>query len=182
MKTALNVALLRGINVGTAKRVRMADLRALVEELGYGGPRTLLNSGNIVFKSSARAGDDPARRIEKGIASRFGFTSRVTVLAASELAEIVAGNPLLKVAIDPSRLLLAILSQTSDRKLLDPILKRDWRPGALATGPRVAYLWCPEGSIKSPLAQAAFRALGTAQTTRNWATILKLHAMCAEDL
>ncbi|HSD71146.1 MAG TPA: DUF1697 domain-containing protein, partial [Thermoanaerobaculia bacterium] len=41
-----HVALIRGINVGRAKRVAMADLRALVGDLGYGDVRTLLNSGN----------------------------------------------------------------------------------------------------------------------------------------
>lgn len=49
MKVFLYVALLRGINVGRVKRLAMADLRALIEGLGYGDVRTLLNSGNVVF-------------------------------------------------------------------------------------------------------------------------------------
>jgi uncharacterized protein (DUF1697 family) len=46
------IALLRGVNVGRAKRIAMADLRKLVEDLGYTGVRSLLNSGNIVFDAA----------------------------------------------------------------------------------------------------------------------------------
>ena len=63
-----HVALLRGINVGTAKRVAMADLRALVEGLGYGDVSTLLNSGNVVFTVPAKAAKtSPATRIEQAL-------------------------------------------------------------------------------------------------------------------
>lgn len=62
-----HVALIRGINVGRAKRVAMADLRALVEDLGYGDVRTLLNSGNVVFTSARRPPAKAAARIEEGL-------------------------------------------------------------------------------------------------------------------
>jgi uncharacterized protein (DUF1697 family) len=55
------VGLIRGINVGRAKRVAMADLRALVESLGYGEVKTLLNSGNVVFTApGGTTGTTPA--------------------------------------------------------------------------------------------------------------------------
>src|SRR5436190_7614221 len=97
------VALLRGINVGRAKRVAMADLRALIEGLGYGDVRTLLNSGNVVFTAPRAAPDNAAARIEKALATDLGVSARVTVLTAQELAEAVAANPLLEVADDFSR-------------------------------------------------------------------------------
>jgi len=50
----MHVALIRGINVGRAKRVAMAELREAVAALGYGGVRTLLNSGNVVFTAPPR--------------------------------------------------------------------------------------------------------------------------------
>ena len=62
------VALLRGINVGKAKRIAMADLRKLVEELGYGDVQTLLNSGNVVFSALPKQGATAAARIESAIA------------------------------------------------------------------------------------------------------------------
>jgi uncharacterized protein (DUF1697 family) len=171
-----HVALIRGINVGRAKRVAMADLRALVESLGYLDVRTLLNSGNVVF-TAPRAAAGAAARIEKGLAERLGVPARVTVLTAAELAAAVAENPLLEIAREPSRLLVAVLADPVDRRRLAPLLAEDWSPEALALGARVAYLWCPEGVLASRLAEAVGRALGDAVTTRNWATLTKLEAL-----
>ena len=171
------VALIRGINVGRAKRVAMADLRVLVEGLGYRDVRTLLNSGNIVFTTPRTAPGDAAARIEKGMATKLGVTARVTVLTAAELAAAVAENPLLKVADNPSRLLVAVLNSAADRTKLAPLVKRDWAPEALAVGTRVAYLWCADGILTSRMLESVSRALGDAVTTRNWATVQKLHAL-----
>ena len=179
MKTTRNVALLRGINVGKAKRVAMADLRALVEGLGYAHARTLLNSGNVVFS----AADDPATaasRIENAIATRLGVSSRVTVLTFAEIAAVMAENPLLAVADDPSRLLVAVLNDPADRAKLEPLLGQDWAPDVLAVGTRVAYLWCAGGILESRLADAFGKILKDAATTRNWATITKLHALMGQ--
>lgn len=171
------VALLRGINVGRAKRVAMADLRALLEELGYSDVRTLLNSGNVVFTAPGVKPDDAAARIEEALPKRTGVSSRITVLTAEELAAVVRENPLLDVATDPTRLFAAVLNNKTVRRKLEPLLQKDWAPEVLALGPRVAYIWCPEGLLASQLFEAVGRALGDAVTTRNWATLTKLHAL-----
>jgi uncharacterized protein (DUF1697 family) len=98
------------------------------------------------------------------------------VLTAAEVAA-VAECPLLEVADDPSRLLVAFLQGPADRPKVEPLLEQDWSPEALAVGARVAYLWCPNGMLDGRLAEAVGRALGDAVTTRNWATVLKLHAL-----
>ena len=172
-----HVALIRGINVGRAKRVAMADLRAIVGDLGYGDVRTLLNSGNVVFTVPASVRTDPARSIEQGITARLGISARVTVLTAAELAAAVAENPLGKVATDPTRLLVTVLTNPADRKRLLPLARQDWTPEVLAVGRRVAYLWCPKGMLESRLAQTVSRLLGDAATARNWATVTKLHTL-----
>ena len=177
MKSTWHVALFRGINVGRAKRVAMADLRALIEGLGYGEVHTLLNSGNVVFTAPAGTAGKAASRIEESLASKLGVSARVTVLTAAELAAIVAGNTLLEIADDHARLLVAVLSDPADRARLEPLLKQDWAPDILSIGGRVAYLWCSGGILESRLAQAVGRVLGDAATTRNWATILKLHSL-----
>jgi uncharacterized protein (DUF1697 family) len=176
-KTTTHVALLRGINVGRAKRVAMADLRALVGELGYGDVRTLLNSGNVVFTSTPKAKGDPARRIETAIEERLGVASRVTVLSAAELAAALRDNPLAAVAHDPSRLLVTVPRSPAERARLEPFAAKDWAPDAMALGARVAYLWCAAGVVESPLANAVAGALGDGVTSRNWATMTKLLAM-----
>ena len=171
------VALLRGINVGKAKRIAMADLRKIVEGLGYGDVTTLLNSGNIVFSTPKTAAGNAASRIEKAIADETGVSSRVTVISAAELAAAIAENPLLGVADNTSRLMVGVLSDPEDRVKLRPLTKQDWAPDALAIGTRVVYYWCPNGILESKLAVAVGRALGDAVTTRNWATMLKLHEL-----
>lgn len=170
-------ALLRGINVGRAKRVAMADLRALVEELGGRDVRTLLNSGNVVLTAPGSEPKTLASRIEGALEKKTGISARVTVLTATELDRIVADNPLLDVATSPSLLLVAVLAEPADRALLEPLLERDWRPGALALGERVAYVWCPNGTLESPIPAEIERLVGDAVTSRNWATIGKLHAL-----
>ncbi|HEV3021187.1 MAG TPA: DUF1697 domain-containing protein [Pirellulales bacterium] len=171
------IALIRGINVGRAKRVAMADLRALVEDLGYGDVRTLLNSGNVVFTTGRPAAGTAAARIEKALSTELGVSARVTVIRAADLSAAIADNPLLEVADDPSRLLVAVLGDPADRPKLERLKRQDWTPDVLAVGTRVAYLWCAEGILTSKLAAAVNRALGDAVTTRNWATMIKLHAL-----
>ena len=177
MPAATHVALLRGINVGKAKRVAMSELRALVTDLGYLQVRTLLNSGNVLFTVPRGFRGSPARRIQGEIVRRLGVTSRVTVLTVAQLAQIVGDNPLGKSGYDPSRLLVAILANPTDRSQLMPLASEDWAPEAFAAGSRASYLWCAGGILKSPLAQRISRLLGDAITTRNWATITQLHLL-----
>ena len=173
----MHVALIRGINVGKAKRVAMADLRGLMEKLGYGDPRTLLNSGNVVFEAGREAPSKVAARVEQGMAARLKVSARVTVLTAADFASVVEENPLGRVASDPTRLLVAFLTDPADAKRLEPLARRTWKPEAFGLGSRAAYIWCPAGMIESPLAEAVGRVLGDATTTRNWATVTKIQAL-----
>ena len=101
------IALLRGINVGKAKRVPMAELRGLLEGLGYTNVATLLNSGNAVFRAQGRSAASVAAAVEAAIAKRFGFEVPVVIRTAAELKAIVRENPLGDRAADPSRTLVA---------------------------------------------------------------------------
>jgi uncharacterized protein (DUF1697 family) len=175
------VALIRGINLGKAKRVSMADLKALVEDLGYRDVRTLLNSGNVVFTAPASARGDAAERIKKAMAERTGVSAHVIVLDAEEVAAAVERDPLKKSAVNPALLLVAVTDRPADRAKLAPLAKQRWAPEALALGKRVAYIWCPGGIHASPLALSVWRAAGEGVTARNWTTMTKLKALLAED-
>ena len=172
-----HVAFLRGVNnIGMARRVSMADLRAWFEALGFRDVRTLLNSGNVVF--SVPAGKRGAlARLEKTLASRLGFSCRVTVLSGEEVIAAVQENPLSRVATNPSRLLVFVLSDPADRELLRPLLRERWAPERLAIGSRVAYLWCARGIGKSLLWGKVDRALAGSGTGRNLRTMTKLMAL-----
>jgi len=175
--TTCYVALFRGINVGRAKRVAMADLRSMFSDLGYSDVRTVLNSGNVVFTMVADPVDGVSAVIEAELERRTGFPARVMVLSASDLAGIFEQNPLVEVATNPSRLLVTVLRDPADMELLTQLSERDWGPDQLALGTRAAYLWCQDGVLASRLAEAVGRLLGDRVTTRNWATLTKLVGM-----
>jgi uncharacterized protein (DUF1697 family) len=170
-------ALLRGVNVGPAKRVAMADLRALVEGLGYADVHTVLNSGNVVYTARGVPPAAAATRIGEALAARLGVHALVVALSAAELTVAVADNPLAAVADNPSRLLVAVPADPRALTRLEPLLEQDWAPEALALGARVAYLWCPAGVIASRVSEAVGRTLGDAVTSRNWTTMTKLQAL-----
>jgi len=175
------IALLCGINVGRAKRVAMADLRTLVEGLGFNSVRTLLNSGNIVFTGPKATPAGIAARIEKAMVVKLGFSARVIVLTAKELAAALAKNPLSKVADNPSRLLIALLGEAADRRKLMPLAKQDWGKEVLAVGKQVAYLWCADGINTSKLFESIQRTLANEVTTRNATTMQKLLALAEQS-
>ena len=179
MPKGRQVALIRGINVGRAKRVAMAELRELIEDFGYTEVRTLLNSGNVVFTAPKDTPAEAEARIEKALVLRLDVEARVVVLTAAELSAIVAGNTLVDVADDPSKLLVAVPLNASDVAKLEPLLNQDWDDDGFALGKRAAYLWCAGGILESRLLQSVTRALKAAVTTRNWATVLKLKELLA---
>lgn len=171
-----HVALIRGINVGRGKRVAMADLRELLAELGYTEVRTLLNSGNVVFSAGREKPSRIGSRIEKAMSEGLGVSAAVTVLTSAVFATVVEENSLGEVAHDPSRLLVAFCGDPGRLQHLEPLTGQDWSPEALALGSVAAYLWCPAGILASRLPEAVGRALGEAVTTRNWATVTRIHA------
>ncbi len=170
------VALLRGINVGTAKRIAMADLRALLESMGYTQVTTLLNSGNAVYTAPPRsAAAKMAHSIHAAIAKELGVDTMVIVKSAPEMAAVVDGNIWADQALTPSRLMVTL---TQDLAALPPLKKLEamtWGGETLHIGPQAAYLWCAEGILQSKAAAALLKGLADTGTTRNWATVLKIH-------
>lgn len=171
------VALLRGINVGRAKRVAMADLRKLIGDLGYTDVCTVLNSGNVVFDGATVEPAESATLIEEALVLKLGVAARATVLCATQFTEIINENCLQGVADDPSKLLVSVLNNPADIGKLKPLLKQDWAPEAFAAGRWAAYVWCPGGVLASRAAAAMDVLLGDAVTSRNWSTMNKLYAV-----
>lgn len=99
------IALLRGINVGRAKRVPMAELRDVLESLGCSEVRTLLNTGNAVFQSPGGSTRELAATVEQAIQHRFGFPVPTLVHTAREFNSIISDNPLPQAVRDPSQFL-----------------------------------------------------------------------------
>src|SRR4051812_42697266 len=145
------VAFFRGINVGRAKRIAMADLRNLVSDLGYSDPKTLLNSGNLIFTAPAMPSAELASIIETEVESRLGVFSKVTVLKKADLTKIIKENPLLSLATDHSRFLVGMFGDNKCAKDIAKLIGQDWTPDSLAVGKHAAYLWCSTGILQSKL-------------------------------
>lgn len=176
------VALLRGVNVGAAKRVPMAGLRDLLEGLGYERVATLLNSGNAVFIAERGTPARMAEDIAKALSTNMKLEVPVVVKSAEQWSDIVAGNRLAKTVADPSCLLVAVTQDSRALNALAALEPLTAPPGQLTLGKYAAYLHFPNGILKSKAGKALLAGLGRidgAATTRNWATVLKLQALLA---
>ena len=173
------IALLRGINVGKNKRVAMADLREVIESLGYTNARTLLNSGNAVFDSPRALRKNAAEDLRSALEKKTGVSSNFILRSAPELAATVQANSLVKQATDHTRLFALFLADSSGAEKAKTLLKQAWKPEAVASGPDAIYIWCPNGLLESKAMEAFGKALGDAVTVRNWATVTKLAQLAA---
>jgi uncharacterized protein (DUF1697 family) len=169
--------LLRGINVGRAKRIAMTDLAAMVGHLGGTEVRTLLNSGNVVC-SSRTTPAALAAELTGVIEQRLGFHVDVVARTRAEIASVIAHDPLADIASDPSRHLVVFLDRApgaADRDRLDAL---DLGGDRWVLEGRELYTWLPAGVAESPLVtQLAKGVLGVTWTGRNWTTVTKLHAL-----
>ena len=170
-------AFLRGINVGGRNKVPMAELRALLSELGYADLATHLQSGNAVFSSRASAGD-LEQEIAEAVAGKFGVSCAVMVRNGRELATAVIGSPLGAEPENPSRYFVAFLSEPPAPSALEALDGVSLEPDALWVRGREAYLWCPAGAAETKLTNAALeKRLGVPATARNWNTVTRLASM-----
>jgi len=171
------VALFRGINVGKAKRIAMAELRVLLEKMGFAAVQTLLNSGNAVFTGRAEPAAKLAARLRAAVAKQLGVDALVIIKSAEDIDGIIAGNALAKVAADPSRLLIAMTNDVKLLGALQALAKTEWGAEKVHVGKHAAYVWCANGILESKAAAALLKNLDETGTTRNWATLGKIHAL-----
>lgn len=174
------VVLLRGINVGKHNRIAMADLRALLSDLGFTEVATLLNSGNAVITSPI---EDPAavsRRIEAAIEANLGLTIRTMVRDAGRIAEAIERNPMPAEAERAPKFFHVGFCDPVPTEALARIDRGALDPDRFELDGDTLYAWFAEGVTNSPLARAlSARGLGESITLRNWNTVGKLLAMAS---
>ena len=129
------IALLRAVNVGGIK-VSMADLKALLLDLGFENVRTLLNTGNVVFHSQNKAGVNLEKLLETEFAKRSGQQTDFFVRTAAQWKSIIARNPMTDEARrDPGHLLVVVLKRAPSRQEVDALRAaivgpETWKPMA----------------------------------------------------
>jgi uncharacterized protein (DUF1697 family) len=168
------VALLRGVNVGPHKRIAMADLRALLEGVGYDDVRTLLQSGNALFTAGGSASTHE-KKISAAIEKTLGLEVSVLVRTGAEVTAVASGNPFVERRVPTKELSVAFLSKAPSAAKVEALLDRrtEFAPDDVEAGDRALYLRQPNGVIKTRIPDLD-RALGVTATARNWNTVSKL--------
>ncbi len=170
------IVLLRGINVSSQKRVKMADLKEIFESLGFEDVRTYVQSGNVIFDYELTDTEKLASYIENKINQILGLSINIIIRTKEELVEIVNNNPFVAEAnIATDKLHVIFLLDVPDPKTTSHLdIKKD-KNEEFKIVCREVYLYCPNGYGRTKLNNATFeRKLHTIATTRNWKTTNKL--------
>ncbi len=174
-------ALLRGINVGGHRKIRMSDLKQVHQSLGHENPVTVLQSGNVVFDCAESDGRALARNLENAYEQAFGFPVGVIVRGTASLRDIAANNPFPLTADREAKFLhVFLLSDAPEDKVLENFRAVDRIEDVEAVGDTV-YIYYPQGAGRSKLTLGSLeKALNVTATARNWNTITKLVELASQ--
>lgn len=175
--TTMYAALLRGINVGGNRKLPMADLRALMADLGYTRVATHLQSGQAVFAAGQGDEDSLAGEISRAITGRFGYDVDVLVRDHAYLKSVVDNCPFPAAELEPKQLHVTYFSGAVDADRYAEVDAAAFLPEEFRLGDRALYLYSPDGLGRSKLAEQLGRARltkGVIATSRNWNTVTKL--------
>jgi uncharacterized protein (DUF1697 family) len=171
------------VNLAGHNRVSMADLKALLVDLGFTDAQTLLQSGNVVFSGGNKTTAALEQTLERAAAKQLGVETDFFVRTAKEWQAIIDANPFPREAKDdPSHLLAVItrdvVSPSSATALQNLIVGRE----VVRAKGRCMYIVYPDGIGRSKLTAAmAEKAIRTRSTARNWNTVMKLAALAAAE-
>jgi uncharacterized protein (DUF1697 family) len=173
---AVVISMLRGVNLGPSRRVKMDALRALYASLKLRDAQTYVQSGNVVFRTDEKDMARLTQRIEKAIEKSFGFSCDVILRTPAELRQAIARNPFAaRKDIHPSKLLVTFLVGEPSREAREKVLEIKADPEELHIHGREIYIYFPNGMARPKLSWASIdKALRTSGTGRNWNSVQKL--------
>ena len=173
-------SLLRGINVGGRNLIPMAALSEVYAEAGCTQVKTLLQSGNVVFRTSG-APAALAKKLRAGIEERFGARPELFLRTGAQLQAALAANPFPQESkVDPSHLVLLFFDGQPPAAAAKTLAGWDRGPEQAKLAGGVLYIYYPDGMGRTKLTSAILeRALGGPGTARNFSTATKLAALCA---
>ena len=170
------ISLLRGINVGGNKIIRMADLKALYESLGLTGVQTHLQSGNVVFAADTTDHAALASSLEGAIEQRYAFDVRVILRTLDELREVIARQPFAAEQIaQPAKVAVVFLRDAPAADTAAALLNVYSGPEEMRLAGRELYVFYTQGMGRSKLTHAIIeKKLNVTGTARNWNTTTAL--------
>jgi len=172
------LSILRGINVSGQKKIKMADLKSLYENLGLSDVITYIQSGNVIFYSKKKNRKNLKDAIEKAIEEKYAFHVPVDIRTAKELETIVSRCPYeeAKIETNGTKILVTFLASIPSKERVDALLEHVKPPEKLLAKGSEVYLYCPNGYGKSKLSNTFLESkLGVSATTRNWKSV---NALC----
>ena len=171
--------LLRGVNVGSARRISMPDLRAALEGLGYTEVATYLQSGNAVVTSPQRSAARVAAAVEAQLKAECGIDTVAIVRTGPQLAATIAANPFPDAVTEPTRLYAVFLAADPDSARVQALAPDTWHPDEWGTGPGCLYQRFRTSPARSKLSAGLATKLKVVGTARNWNSVLALAEMTA---
>lgn len=173
------IALLRGINVGGNKIIKMQDLKLMFQSLGFHNVRTYIQSGNVLFESSEESEHLLRELIERQINEVFGFEVSVILRTLAEMERVITNNPFpLSEPDDYKRWYVSFLPTEPRAEALDKLRTYEDGPDKLRFVGREMYVLYEVSVSKSALFKVNFdKILGMPVTARNWNTVGKLVAI-----
>jgi uncharacterized protein (DUF1697 family) len=174
------VALLRAVNVA-GKSLAMSALRDFAAALGLADPRTLLQSGNLIFRSTSRKPAELEKLLEREAEKRLGLTTDFLVRSGKDLTSIIASNPFPAAARrDPAHLLVMFLKDEPPADAIAALRKAIAGRETIGADARQLYIVYPDGIGRSKLTTSLIeKRIATRGTGRNWNTLVKLAAAAA---
>jgi uncharacterized protein (DUF1697 family) len=176
------IGLLRGINIGPHKRMKMEKLRSSCEALGFRRVQTYIQSGNLVFQTSGFSDSAVRKKLEDRILSDFGFSSTVILRTREEVGQIIQGNPLEnEPGVDASKLHVVFLSATPLPANLKQLESLTLAPDKVRHRGKEIYFFFPNGVSGSSIWKYSLdRVLTVAGTMRNWKTVNMLYEIAVD--
>ncbi|NJN78972.1 MAG: DUF1697 domain-containing protein [Saprospiraceae bacterium] len=173
------IALLRGINVGGNKKIKMADLRDLLTENGFENVKTYIQSGNVVFEHSAKAASELVDKMMNIITEKYGFEVKVVIKTVAEIETITNRIPKsILQDIPHNRVFAMLLDAIPEKESTNKLLEIDFSPDAISIQNDVVYIVCPNGVSNSKLNNNFIeKQLKVSGTSRNYKTMAKLVEM-----
>ena len=172
----LLISFIRGINVGGRKKIKMADLRDLYSELGFQNPRTLLQSGNVVFEAANADLAEVGARIEAGIKQRFGFEARALLRTPAAFRAALADHPFTAEQLERgNHAMVVFLSGAPDEGALADLRANNPGRETIAASAEALYVFYTDGVARSKLDTKRIEGtLGLVASARNWNTCQRL--------
>ncbi len=176
------IALIRGINVGGHKKIKMADLRELFTSLGLRQVRTVLQSGNAVFAADETDLARLQQQLETAIRERFGFEAGIILRGAEDFKAALDRHPFTAAQLDRgNHALIAFLSALPAPAAVEALGENNPGREVIHSAGDALYIFYTDGAARSKLDNKRIeRALNVVSTARNWNTCQRLLKLLGE--